>query len=116
MDANDRPIPIPTQWKSWENPRELLISIFEEETDPQVRVAIEANCPNTPLSSPVNLASDWGQKVGEAEVGVVRRVAMEADGPRHYALNCHHRLGKTVLKHRLLRGRGWEVLMVSYYL
>ena len=59
------------------------------------------------------LASDWGVEDKEVMKRVKRRVAIEADGLYHYAVNCHHRLGKTVLKHRQLKALGWDVIPVS---
>ena len=44
---------------------------------------------------------------------IVFITAIEADGLYHYAVNCHHRLGKTVLKHRQLKALGWDVIPVS---
>ena len=59
------------------------------------------------------VASDWGVEPEEVRARVARRVVFEADGPTHYAVNCHHPLGHTVLKHRQLRALGWDVISVS---
>lgn len=64
-------------------------------------------------SSSLNLASDWADLVGGPEMGVAKRVAIEADGPWHYAANCPHTLGKTLLKRRVLRAQGWTVVSVG---
>eukprot|EP00731_Ephydatia_muelleri_P024015 Em0016g286a len=59
----------------------------------------------------INLASDW-HGTGHC-AHVARRVAVEADGPEHFAMNCNHPLGRTVLKHRQLKAMGWDVISVS---
>ena len=60
----------------------------------------------------INLASDWH---GTAHyTHVARRVAIEADGPEHFAVNCNHPLGRTVLKRRQLTAMGWDVISVSW--
>ena len=61
----------------------------------------------------VNLASDWGSKFASPKEKVARRLAIEADGLPHFASNCDHVMGPTVLKHRQLRALGWEVVQVS---
>lgn len=61
----------------------------------------------------INLASDWH---GTAQyTHVARRVAIEADGPEHFAANCNHPLGRTALKHRQLKAMGWDVISIPYY-
>ena len=60
----------------------------------------------------VNLASDWGSKFTSPKEKVARRLAIEADGLPHFASNCDHVMGPTVLKHRQLRALGWEVVQV----
>lgn len=61
----------------------------------------------------VNLASDWETILNRSpNKPVARRIAIEADGPRHFATNCRHPLGHTVLKHRQLEALGWEVVSV----
>ena len=61
------------------------------------------------LFGKVNLGSDWRGLPSH----VKRKVAIEADGPLHFASNCNHKLGRTVLKQRQLKAFGWEVLSVS---
>ena len=61
----------------------------------------------------INLASDWGLRFGDLLCPVARRLVIEGDGTRHYAQNCDHTLGSTVLKRKLLQLLGWEVLNVS---
>lgn len=57
------------------------------------------------------VASDWELELPST---VARRVAIEADGPQHYSVNCpRHPLGRTVLKHRQLRALGWELIKVN---
>lgn len=65
-------------------------------------------------SEPLNLASDWADLVGGPAEHIARKVAIEVDGPWHYATNCPHTLGKTLLKHRVLKSQGWTVLSVSH--
>ena len=60
----------------------------------------------------VNLASDWHGNSQYSQVA--RRVAVEADGPEHFAVNCNHPLGRTVLKRRQLKAMGWDVISVSW--
>ena len=58
----------------------------------------------------LNLASDWDE-AGASRAS--RRVAVEADGPVHFAVSCEHALGCTTLKHRQLWALGWEVVSVG---
>ena len=43
------------------------------------------------------------------------KVAVEADGPTHFAFNSMRPLGATSLKRRLLKGLGWKVIAVPYF-
>ena len=61
----------------------------------------------------INLASDWGQKFALPSTPVWKKVALEADGPWHFAINCNHIMGRTALKRRQLKALGWEVISVS---
>ncbi|GAQ86997.1 hypothetical protein KFL_003240180 [Klebsormidium nitens] len=45
-----------------------------------------------------------------------QRIAVEVDGPHHFAANARRTpLGPTRLKHRLLRRRGWRLITVPHY-
>eukprot|EP00899_Mesostigma_viride_P021074 jgi/Mesvir1/28969/Mv17744-RA.1 len=46
---------------------------------------------------------------------LVMPIAIEADGPAHFAYNTLDPLGPTVLKARLLRAMGWHVVQVPYF-
>ena len=59
-----------------------------------------------------NLSCDWYTHSDH----VKRRIAIEADGPNHFAANCSHPLGRTALKSRQLKAFGWNVVSVSQYL
>ena len=77
--------------------------MYKEKTDPEAD--------NTRSSDDIiRLASDWN--VGDSNI--THRIAIEADGPLHFCINCNHPLGRTVLKHRQLRALGWKVLSVSF--
>lgn len=41
------------------------------------------------------------------------RIAVEIDGPRHFARNADRRLGPSAMKHRHLSNRGWRVFSVT---
>lgn len=41
------------------------------------------------------------------------RIAVEIDGPFHFARNADRRLGQSVMKHRHLSNRGWRVFSVT---
>ena len=41
------------------------------------------------------------------------RLIIEADGPQHWTVNTQQPLGRTLLKHRLLRSRGYVVVSVD---
>lgn len=41
------------------------------------------------------------------------RIAVEIDGPSHFARNADRRLGPSVMKHRHLSKRGWRVFSVT---
>lgn len=43
------------------------------------------------------------------------KIALEADGPTHYAVNTMRQLGHTTLKGRLLSQLGWTVVNVPYF-
>ena len=63
----------------------------------------------------VTLASDWADltEFPSLPVHANRRVAIEVDGPMHFAVNCSHLTGRTALKRRQLTALGWEVISVS---
>ncbi|XP_024533092.1 RAP domain-containing protein, chloroplastic-like [Selaginella moellendorffii] len=42
------------------------------------------------------------------------KVAIEVNGPSHFARNTGDLLGHTVLKHRLLEAAGWKIISASY--
>ncbi|KAK9831432.1 hypothetical protein WJX81_004289 [Elliptochloris bilobata] len=44
------------------------------------------------------------------------RIALEADGPSHFAVNTHRPGGSMIARHRLLAARGWAVVSIPYYL
>lgn len=83
--------------------REGDVSGFE---DPSLGSSLDAGL--------VNLASDWGTKFAKPPVPVARRLVVEANGPSHYAQNCDHPLGNTVLKTKHLQHLGWDVVNVNY--
>ena len=136
FDANHRPIPIPIQWKyrkrdivmssvgigrakrKKRSSAELLETAKEVEREnhndlpiPIADTMIDVDPP--PKEKAINLASDWGQKFILPSTRVSKKVAVEADGPWHFASNCNRILGPTVLKHRQLKALGWEVISVS---
>ena len=63
----------------------------------------------------ITLASDWVDLTESPSLPVhaTRRVAVEIDGPMHFAVNCSHLTGSTALKRRQLTALGWEVISVS---
>lgn len=121
LDDRGNPISVPNQWKSWEDLKSLVDSSVIATRCPQLQDLLEKEVSEreaTGSTSSVSqerfsLASDWGQLVGSPVENVAQRVAVEVDGPWHYAANCSHRLGKTLLKHRVLKCLGWTVLSVS---
>ena len=124
LDAKSNTIAIPDHWKSWKNAQSLLQhSHFCEKTTVELEPPSKRTCTQSPSrsSSSVSsnqalcLASDWAEVVGGPGETLARRVAVEIDGPWHYAANCPHTLGKTLLKHRVLRCLGWRVISVSYH-
>ena len=135
FDAEHRPITIPIQWKY--RTKEILLSSIgmgkekkkkfltkdllktlketERGSGSSTQSSIELlNIDSIPKQKLIHLASDWGQKFSVPDVPVAKKVAVEADGPWHFASNCNHVLGSTVLKHRQLKALGWEVLSVSH--
>eukprot|EP00666_Eupelagonemidae_sp_cell4sb_P013749 gene13749-biopygen23710 len=42
-------------------------------------------------------------------------VAIEVDGPSHYAAGSEVPLGATLLRRRLLEARGWRVVPIPYF-
>lgn len=118
LDSSDNFIPIPEQWKSWQSLQCLLNSSILKENNPKFHSLFRRLCAEAAdvhydkLPQPLNLASDWAEVVGGPQ-NIARRVAIEVDGPWHYAANCPHTLGKTLLKHRVLNSCGWIVFSVS---
>ncbi len=45
----------------------------------------------------------------ELQAAGLAAVAIEVDGPQHYASNCAAPLGRTLVRDRLLQARGWQV-------
>ena len=116
LDCEGRPLTIPSQWGGWSQPGNLLHAAFPEEENPIIWEEIDKSkiaLSDSEALGEVCVASDWATKLGETAVPVARKVAFEADGPRHYAANCRHKLGNTAIKHRLLKAQGWDVVAVS---
>ena len=44
-----------------------------------------------------------------------KRIALEVDGPSHFAANTLAPGGAMLARHRLLAARGWAVISVPYY-
>lgn len=44
-----------------------------------------------------------------------QRVAVEADGPAHFAFNDGHERGNTRLRRRMQRALGWRTVRVPYW-
>eukprot|EP00887_Chlorella_sp_A99_P000497 scaffold17.g497.t1 len=60
---------------------------------------------------------EWRQPGGEYSIDIAlpdQRIAIEADGPVHYASNSRHLLGSTALKRRLLARLGWAIVDVPF--
>ena len=143
FDEDGQPIRVPMQWKyrsaglllaslgagkaskpspvKMKLPEDLLESMRETEKNECVKDPLDEG-EDTPLSfdnyncrlPSINLASDWGAKFRACPRQPVRRVVVEANGYHHYASNCDHLLGSTVLKKRQCEALGWEVIGVSY--
>jgi len=52
---------------------------------------------------------------GPGVAGGGRGVVVEVDGPSHFVSPDNRQNGSTLLKHRLLRGKGWVVVSVPYF-
>lgn len=140
LDRKNTPIPIPKLWKHrnsqtlaasigeqapmWNKakartPQSLIKSIRQTEmVEPDGRVGgFEGTYFPTPEHGHniglTSLASDWGTKFAKVPASVARKLVIEANGFSHYAQNCNHPLGNTVLKTKHLQHLGWEVLNVS---
>ena len=119
VDDSGQALPIPSQWQGWSRPCQLLATAYPVKDNPVLWENINAaflkkdsNILYTSLPDEVCLASDWAVSLAQPRKTVARKVAIEADGPKHYAVNCRHKLGNTVLKHRLLKAMGWDVIAV----
>ena len=44
-----------------------------------------------------------------------RKVAIEVDGPYHFSVNTNSPLGQTMIRRRLLRAVGWNVISVPFH-
>ena len=117
IDCEGTILPIPMQWKGWSRPRELLMKAYPMKRNSTLWQELHRICSENildiNLAEEVCVASDWANKIGHPRQTVARKIAIEADGPRHYAVNSKHKLGNTVLKHRLLAAKGWDVIAVS---
>ena len=116
LDAKSNTIAIPDHWKSWENVQSLLQHSHFRTLEPSKRTCSQSpsrSSSNVSSSQALCLASDWAEVVGGPGETLACRVAVEIDGPWHYAANCPHTLGKTLLKHRVLSCLGWRVISVS---
>ena len=120
LDSQGTPLQIPSEWRGWSQPRSLLSAAYPKEDNPLIWEAIDLFSSGSGTGvldvqppEEVCLASDWVYRLGGSPGPDARRVALEADGPRHYAVNCRHKLGNTEIKHRLLRATGWDVIAVS---
>ena len=118
LDSEGKPIPIPSHWGGWQQPRKLLSAAFPEESNHLFWRGVslfegEGGDLDRDAVEDVYVASDWADRLGGASKNVARKVAFEADGPKHYAVNCRHKLGQTAVKHRLLKAEGWDVIAVS---
>lgn len=47
--------------------------------------------------------------------GAGTRVAVEVDGPYHYASNSEKALGHTIVRRRVLRACGWRVVSIPFF-
>ena len=134
FDDQHRPIAIPFQWKyrkydillnsigfgGRRGKRKLTTEVLESLKEAE-RNAHTATLPSSrihefnidPRQTPVHLASDWGLKFSVPDAPVAKKVAVEVDGPVHFASNCNHVMGSTILKQRQLKALGWEVVSVS---
>lgn len=57
-------------------------------------------------------------EAGEYSIDVAipeQRIAVEADGPVHFAVNTNHLMGGTALKRRLLQRLGWQAVSVPQH-
>ena len=119
LDCEGRPLAIPSLWGGWSQPRELLRTAYPVEDHPVFWKTIsqfgskgDGVLFESGALEEVCVASDWAARLGTTARPIARKVAFEADGPRHYAVNCRHKLGNTVIKHRLLKAQGWDVIAV----
>ncbi|KAJ7249572.1 hypothetical protein O6H91_Y423900 [Diphasiastrum complanatum] len=68
----------------------------------------------------VSTGKNWVYEYTGAEYSldaalVEEKIAIEVDGPSHFTRNTGLPLGHTVLKRRLLKASGWNILPVSYH-
>lgn len=129
FDADHRPILIPSEWKH--RRRDLLLcsvgigrinrkrspaKLLEEiERGSGASISMPNDVDPVPKGKLISLASDWGQKLALPNTPISRKIALEADGPWHFAANCNHILGYTLLKRRQLKALGWEVISVGIF-
>ena len=104
-----------------EKPKQVKMKLSDDFMQAMKEAESDRNTDSTlaiPLSNytkipSINLASDWGAKFDFPPKDPARRVVIEADGYHHYASNCDHTLGGTVLKRRQTGALGWQVVSVS---
>jgi hypothetical protein len=119
LDHSGQALPIPSQWQGWSNPCRLLATAYTVKDNPVLWKEIDTGffwkVLYVSLPYEVCVASDWAAGLGKPSQRVSRKIAIEADGPRHYAVNCRHKLGTTVLKQRLLKAKGWDVIAIPHF-
>lgn len=94
------------EWGTMQNSKPRIISRYQKEVYTIVN------------SIGIDCSMEYFDPVEEYSIDIAvpaHRLAIEADGPTHYALNTKRALGPTVLKHRVLEKLGWKVLPVPYF-
>ena len=72
------------------------------------RVPTERHTAHTSLSPHSHPTHDCRPPAG-------RKVAIEVDGPYHFSVNTNSPLGQTMIRRRLLRAVGWNVISVPFH-
>lgn len=96
-----------------ETSREITLSVFHLEVS-----ALLTACGIKHVNE---YLAEWGlfsvdiAIIEELPGGERKKIAVEVDGPQHFAVNTNQPLGHTVLRRRLLKALGWDVVSVPHF-
>ena len=109
LDDNNDPIPPPNKFFKWSEASWKKLCM-EDVPVPRKRLSRIYYDNKNKGEGLYNISTGWidGGRVAAAK----RRIVIEFDGLNHFAANCNHELGRSVIKRRQLEDFGWEFIKV----